>query len=265
MRIIFLGTGSAFTTDPDNFQSNMLLEGQRDPDSGRVPRLLIDCGSDARRALAARGLTHLDLDGVYISHLHADHAGGLEWLGFVTYFDKRAKRLPLYMAEPMVRPLWDHMLKAGMDLLDKGRAVLEDYFEVRPLPPEGSFTFGSANLTLRPNPHIVVEGEDGMLSYGLLIEQAGQTVYLTTDSVPDAERQMPFYQRADAIFHDCELTRLPSGAHSHYTYLRELPPEVKAKMWLYHVQDGPLPDARAEGFRGFVMPGQSFELGMAPW
>ena len=27
------------------------------------------------------GLGYADIDAVYISHLHADHVGGLEWLG----------------------------------------------------------------------------------------------------------------------------------------------------------------------------------------
>ena len=31
-------------------------------------------------------------------------------------------------------------------------------------------------------------------------------------------------------------------------------------MWLYHYSPGPLPDACAEGFLGFVRRGQSFDL-----
>src|SRR5215813_8474415 len=72
MKLTFIGTGSAFTMD--NFQSNMLLE-----DSGK--RLLIDAGGDVRFALAKVGLGAKDIDALYISHLHADHIGGIEWLG----------------------------------------------------------------------------------------------------------------------------------------------------------------------------------------
>ena len=74
MRLIFLGTGSAFTLE--NYQSNMLVEAQEG-------LLLIDCGGDARHSLARRGWTALDITDIYISHLHADHIGGLEWLGIV--------------------------------------------------------------------------------------------------------------------------------------------------------------------------------------
>ena len=45
-------------------------------------KLLIDCGTDARHSLHELGLSYKDIEHVYISHLHADHAGGLEWLGF---------------------------------------------------------------------------------------------------------------------------------------------------------------------------------------
>ncbi len=69
MRLIFLGTGSAFTLE--NYQSNMLVES---PEG----LLLIDCGGDARHSLARQGWTALDITDIYISHLHADHIGGLE-------------------------------------------------------------------------------------------------------------------------------------------------------------------------------------------
>ena len=84
MSIAFLGVGSAFTSAKD-YQSNLLITAQ----SGK--KMLIDCGSDARFSLAEWGLENniekLDIDAVYISHLHADHIGGLEWLAFSTYFN----------------------------------------------------------------------------------------------------------------------------------------------------------------------------------
>ena len=50
--------------------------------------LLIDCGSDARHSLAAAGYSFNEIDNIFISHLHADHIGGLEWLGFSRLYDK---------------------------------------------------------------------------------------------------------------------------------------------------------------------------------
>jgi hypothetical protein len=46
--------------------------------------------------------------------------------------------------------------------------------------------------------------------------------------------------------------------HAHFSELRDLSPEIKAKMWLYHYQPGPKPDAVAEGFAGYVNVRQQF-------
>jgi len=51
-----------------------------------------------------------------------------------------------------------------------------------------------------------------------------------------------------------------SGVHAHYNDLKGLPAEMKVKMWLYHYNDGALPNANADGFQGFVQKGQSFEI-----
>ena len=49
LKITFLGSGSAFYNDVDNFQSNLLLECQ-----GRS--LLIDCGTDIRFSMREAGM-----------------------------------------------------------------------------------------------------------------------------------------------------------------------------------------------------------------
>jgi len=76
----FLGTGSAFTIK--NWQSNVLVEVE---DGTVVRRLLIDAGGDIRHSLAEQKLNYMDVDAVFISHLHGDHAQGLEYLGFCNF------------------------------------------------------------------------------------------------------------------------------------------------------------------------------------
>jgi ribonuclease BN (tRNA processing enzyme) len=82
MELVALGTGSAFTLK--NFQSNYLLKGEKN--------LLIDCGGDIRFSLKEQNMSYKDIDAVYISHLHADHQGGLEYLAFCSYFDPSKKK-----------------------------------------------------------------------------------------------------------------------------------------------------------------------------
>ena len=78
MKMTFIGSGAAFTSN--NYHSNILIE-------SNDKKLLIDCGSDARFALRDLGYSYKDIDSIYISHIHADHSGGLEWLGFSRKFD----------------------------------------------------------------------------------------------------------------------------------------------------------------------------------
>jgi hypothetical protein len=79
-------------------------------------------------------------------------------------------------------------------------------------------------------------------------------------------RVMSEYDNSDIIFQDCETYdwqtgKSKSGVHAHYRELLTLPEEIRSKMWLYHYQDArPLPDAKADGFAGFVEQGQVFEL-----
>lgn len=254
MRFYFLGTGSAFTTADDNFQSNAILE----TDEGR--RLLIDCGNDARRALKAAGLGRKDIDAVYISHLHGDHTGGLEWFGFTSYFCQETDRPTLYIQKDLAGPLWNESLKAGMEVLDYGHGHLGDFFVVTPLEATGSFAFGGARLDLVPVLHIRA-GDAEMHSFGLMIHAADGPVLFTSDCLFQPETLKPAYDRARLIFQDCDTGPRGGGVHARYDDLATLPASIKQKMWLYHYQDGPLPDARADGFLGFVRPRQVFELG----
>ena len=65
-KLIFLGTGSAFTVGDGNWQSNAILEIYYDDRAPDKPyRILIDCGGDVRHALHEQGLGFNDID-VYV-------------------------------------------------------------------------------------------------------------------------------------------------------------------------------------------------------
>jgi ribonuclease BN (tRNA processing enzyme) len=252
MRLTFIGSGSAFTTD-GNYNSNMLLES----DTGA--RLLIDCGSDARHALAELGLSHRDIDAVYISHLHADHVGGLEWLGFSRKFDATCERPRLYTSSHLVQDLWTHSLCGGMRSLQGEVADINTFFDVQPIPKNGGFTWEDVYFRLVQTIHIM-DGFYFVPSFGLLFEINAIRAFLTTDTQFAPEQISDFYEQADIIFHDCETSNFPSGVHAHYEKLKTLDPRHKERIWLYHYQPGPLPDAAADGFKGFVAKGQCFDF-----
>jgi len=253
MRILFLGSGSAHTVGTDNFQSNMLLTA----DSGR--RMLIDCGSDIRWSLARQGLSHRDITDIYVSHLHADHIGGLEYVAFTTRFDPACGRPRLYLEASIAAPLWDHSLRGGLGVITDGETRMQDFFQVVPLAAGQPFLWEGVRLEPIPLPHVVAP-RTTLHSNGLLLQQGGHATLITTDTRFEADFLARCYARADLIFHDCEVGSCKTSIHAHYDDLVTLPAEVRAKMWLYDYPPGPLPDALADGFQGFVRPGQCFEL-----
>ncbi|RCK19249.1 MBL fold metallo-hydrolase [Thalassospira lucentensis] len=259
MKLTFAGTGSAFCMAADNFQSNMVLE--TTPSGDEQPkRLLIDCGSDARHSLRKLGCMPNDFEAVYISHLHSDHIGGLEWMALANYFIFDGHRVDLITARELIEPLWEHSLRGGLETSDHGNSTLSSYFDVIALEPEDGFEWQGLKFDVIPAAHVVTE-EKTMFSFALFGHAKDKSFFLTTDAIFDPDAHMPFYKKADIIFQDCELGPRHSGVHAHYDQLVTLPAEVKAKMWLYHYQAYDKPDAKADGFCGFISPEQSFDLG----
>jgi len=95
MKLIFTGTGGAFTMS--NFNTSMVIQ-------KNDRNLLVDCGTDIRRSLARSGLCARDIETIYITHEHSDHCGGLEWMGFASYFDPNSHK-PILIAEEEVMML----------------------------------------------------------------------------------------------------------------------------------------------------------------
>ena len=250
MKLIFIGSGSAFSLD--NYQSNMILRA----DNGA--NLLIDCGADVRHALKNQGLSYRDIDNVYISHLHSDHVGGLEWLGFTRKFNPHCTKPALYISRYIKNELWSNVLSGGMLSLQGEVADLETYFEVYSIPKNQGFIWEGVNFQLIQAVHIM-SGFHIVPSFGLLFTINGFKTFLTTDTQFSPSQINDFYSMADLILQDCETADHHSGVHAHYEELRTLPEEIKKKMWLYHYQDGELPEAKSDGFLGFVKIGQIFD------
>jgi hypothetical protein len=46
-----------------------------------------------------------------------------------------------------------------------------------------------------------------------------------------------FYNKADIVFQDCEISPFPSNVHANFSQLSELDPSLKSKMYLTHYPD----------------------------
>ena len=251
MRLTFLGSGDAFVFSEMNYQSNLILESQ----SGK--RLLIDCGSDIRNSLREIGYNHKDIDAVYISHLHADHIGGLEWLGFSTYFDPTAKSPNMFIHNTLEKRLWENSLSGGMAGLEEKEATLETFFRVN--SSQKKFEWEGVKFEMIEMTH-VFNHKRKQPCFGLFFDVEGRKILFTSDTRFIPDELMPYYEKADLILHECETSPFKSGVHCHYTELQTLPAKIKEKIWLYHYNKGPLPDAKKDGFKGYILKQKIFEL-----
>lgn len=258
-QLTFLGSGSAFyigARPGENWQSNVLIQAP----SGR--RLLIDCGTDIRFSLREQGLGAGDIDDVFISHLHGDHVGGLEWLAFSTRFSASQRKPRLWANQMIMKDLWSHSLRGGLGSLEGELATMSTYFEVRAIPNNKGFEWEGVHF----RPVQVVHNVDGYKicpAFGLLFDLGETRIFFTADTQFAPSQISRYYQHADLVFHDCETSPFKSGVHAHYEQLKDLSAEVKRKMWLYHYQAGAKNDALLDGFAGWIEKGQRFSFAAA--
>jgi ribonuclease BN (tRNA processing enzyme) len=267
--IIALGTGSAFTMN--NWQTNFIIQRNN-------KNLMVDCGSDIRWSLKSQSFSFKDIDAVYISHGHGDHAGGLEFLGFTRYFTRKAmidnnvpNPLPLphlFCERNVLRSLWDHTLRGGMEGLEGIDANIETYFNIHPIERNHSFSWEGLSFDIVQSVHIsakycIVD------SFGIMFrDDDGTRIYMTTDVQFSPESSMmAYYDESNVIIHDCE-TLYKSGVHAHYDNLKTLPDHIKNKILLVHYQDNVVQDydnwktkAKEDGFIGFGCPGILYSTG----
>jgi ribonuclease BN (tRNA processing enzyme) len=231
MRITPLGVGEAFAKTL--FQTNYLIT----PADGEP--FLIDCGHTASRSLHTLGLSLASAPTVVLSHLHADHIGGLEELGFTGYFVWGVRPV-LHVPRGLLPLLWEGALQAGMGqrLRGPGRiffdAGLETYFDVRPVETGAPIALGSVYVNPFPTPHV-----PGRSSWGFRLEDraTGKAAMLTCDSRFHRKNLQTYGAGAEAIFHDCQLTSNGRGIHATLEELMALPPPWQEKTILVHYGD----------------------------
>jgi ribonuclease BN (tRNA processing enzyme) len=257
--LTFVGTGSAFSRKYGH--SNALVE------KGDV-RLMLDFGYQSSVRLGTMGLGLERITHVAISHLHADHTGGLEELAFMTYFVHRTRPRLLVPGE-VAKPLWDHCLSGGLGWIadDQGaplRREMNDYFEVLLLDESKWCRIG--DLEIRP---FEVDHVPGTFSYGFLVRDTddGSQFIVTGDVrtlVPELlEKELSPDFAKGPIFHDCQLfDGGPSSIHVSLQRILEYPKEVRERILLTHYGDRVeehLEEIQEAGL-SLVWPSQPIEL-----
>ena len=89
MKIIVLGSGSAFSSTSRHNSCYYLEAGKE--------KFLIDCGSDAMRAIQDAKIDFFSVDRIFITHMHADHSAGLPAVLTAMHVLERKSPLTVYV------------------------------------------------------------------------------------------------------------------------------------------------------------------------
>ena len=226
MTFVPVGVGDAFSAL--HHSSAVALEAD-----GRW--LLVDCPHPIRKVLrdaSLRAGVELDVgrfEGVVITHLHADHCGGLEDLAYFARFV--LQRRPRLAVHPRVLGRRWERLAPGMDSLSDRRdwssrpMRLEDYFEPVLLDASREVELAGFQISCRPTRHHV-------FTTALRIRGGGRTLGMSSDTAPDPAL-VAWLAEADLFLHETG-----PGIHTPYDTLAALPEGVRARLRLIHYPDG---------------------------
>jgi ribonuclease BN (tRNA processing enzyme) len=213
LRLVALGIGDAFSAL--YYSTSLALAA---PD-GRW--LLIDCAHPIRKVLREASLSSgIDLDlsrlaGLALTHLHADHASGLEGLGY--YFKYMLPTLPppdLFLAPKVLDALQAQKEAALFNLVPVAEAC-----------QAGPFT-----IEARPVNHGDVPACAFRIGCG------GRSVGHSGDTCFDPEL-ITWLAAADLVVHEAGAYREPNTLHTAYRRLVSLPEAIRRKMRLVHCAD----------------------------
>ncbi|KOP64088.1 beta-lactamase [Bacillus sp. FJAT-18019] len=243
LKLQMLGTGSAFAKN--YYNNNALIQDENFT-------LLIDCGVTAPMALHQLDKTFNDVDALLITHIHADHVGGMEELAFMMKM-KFNRKLPLYIAEALVEPIWEHTLKGG--LYQQGHiSSLQDVFDVYPLKP-GVKTDISPGISVELIPTQHIPGKD---SYSLYLNDR---IFYSADMVFDPQllNELVNERDCEVILHECQLQG-PGEVHTTLDELLSLPENIQERTYLMHYSDDVEAFIGKTGIMEFVEQQRVYEL-----
>ncbi len=167
VQVQFLGSGDAFGSG-GRLQSCILV---RHPGG----RFLIDCGASAMVSLRRFDVDPNSIDGVFVTHLHGDHFGGLPFLILDAQLVSR-RAAPLLVAGP---PGLCERLPAAMETLFPGSSGVRRKFAIDLRVMEPGVPLAGGNVRVTPFVGLHPSGDH---AYSLRFEVGGKVIACSGDT-----------------------------------------------------------------------------------
>ena len=225
MKLKFLGIGSAYNTKWYNSNAYFYCNNNL---------FLLDCGESTFARVKEKGI----LDGmlgncyVFLTHLHADHAGSL----------------------PSLCSFFSGKLNKKVRVIYPGQEV-DDYLRLAGIPCNDYIHVTDFNA-LPAGIHaqsLMTEHIPGYPSYGWILSDENETIYFSGDSktiLPNVVSKL-LDKSLTMVYHDVEYNaeEKADGCHLQYQMLlRTIPPEVRNRFCCMHMNCDYRHRAVADGF-----------------
>ncbi len=222
-----LGTGDAFSAD--RWSSCLLVE-------TATTRVLVDCPHPIRRVLKSSTGGRVDvgdIDAVILTHLHADHASGVEGFAWFCRFVLQ-RPMKVVASSAVLSGLWPMLQPSMAELLvtdannhphHRERLGADDLLLPTTLPLDGPLALGDLLVEARPTIHHIP-------TTALRFRFGASCFGYSADTAFD-ETLIDWLEKADVVFHETNF-----GAHTPYARLAALPAVRREKLRLIHWPDG---------------------------
>lgn len=190
-----------------------------------------------------------NLQGIILTHAHADHAGGLSSLAWrLRFIEKRKVGLVLHKA------LLPIIQAQTVELLHNNRSesalTLDDFFDMDVMDFGTSVRDTNLWLSFFPVDHNIGCHPEDFPALGVKVTKDGKQVVFSGDTATPIQ---PYLVReADVIFHDVQFydPGSPKAVHCAYPALKGMvDPEYRSKVYLAHTLWEPPKECFEDGFK----------------
>lgn len=223
MQIQFLGCGDAFGSG-GRFNTCFHV-------TGNEANFLIDCGASSVIAMKKNGISMNDIQGVFITHFHADHFGGIPFFMLEPqFFSKRAA--PFFIAGPPGLKNW---YTRAMETAFPGSTRTKQHFDLKLCELEVETPRAISNVTVTP--FLVRHGQPDGPFFALRLSVEGRIVCYTGDT-EWIDALTPAARNADLLIAEAYFREESVPLHLDLSTLEKHLPSIGAKRTiLTHMSD----------------------------